>query len=689
MQASNKILLFFLILFALHLNSVNNFYLQDDSLKIKKDSLKNIQLEEISINAVRAERKLPVTETTLDQKEIEKNYTGQEMPVILARTPSFNWYSDGGNYTGYSYLRLRGIDQTRVNFTLNGIPLNEPEDQGAYFSNYPDFLNSVRSIQVQRGVGISTNGTASFAGSVNMESPSLFDSSYIDLTGSYGSYNTYRIALEGNTGILNKKMGFYARGSYTGSDGFRVNSGTQGQSFFLSGAYLAKKGILKFTGFAGLSKNQMAYLAIADSSLKTNYRENFLTKEEKDKFTQSLAMLQYIVPLGKNSFLNTSAYYTFLEGGYNILFSPDLYNFSVRSNFYGGIINYQFQKNKLKINAGIHANDYSRSHYCFIQPKADSLLYKNTGHKNEFSSFIKIAYDIKRFTFFGDLQYRIAQFSYKADKSTPLNIQPVSWQFVNPKGGISYSINNKHILYASVGQTGREPTRNDLFAGYDNLDSLNYQEVGSLSHVKPETVTDVEIGTKLLFKKIKLDLDLYHMQFKNEIAAIGRLSYIGLPLRKNVASSYRRGVELNLIAEPFKGFFLSTQANISDNIIKSYTTDYDSITYKNVQPLLTPQIIINQSVDYTITKWLQAGLNARYLSESFLDNSNNKNYTVPSSLIFNASVSFTFLKKHSLNFMINNIVDTKYYTSGYLQGAEPCYFAMATRNYFVTLKLRF
>lgn len=688
MQKNSKIFLFLLLISCSALRSENIFLFADDSLKTKKDSLKKIQLEEVSINSVRAERKLPVTEATLEQKDIEKNYTGQEMPVILARTPSFNWYSDGGNYTGYSYLRLRGIDQTRVNFTLNGIPLNEPEDQGAYFSNYPDFLNSIRSIQVQRGVGVSTNGTASFAGSVNMDSPSLFDSSYADLIGSYGSYNTYRLSLEANTGILNKKMAFYARSSFTGSEGFRINSGTQGQAFFLSAAYLAKKGILKFTGFTGLSKNQMAYLAIADSSLKTNYRENFLTKEEKDRFTQSIAMLQYIVPLGKYSFLSTSAYYNFLEGGYTILFSPTLYNFSVRSNFYGGIVNYQFQKNKLKINAGIHVNNYSRAHYSFVHPHDSMLIYRNKGHKNEFSSFIKLAYDVKNFTFFADLQYRVAQFSYTADKNTPLNIKPVTWQFVNPKGGISYTLNNKHVLYASLGQTGREPTRNDMFAGYDNLDSLNYIEVGNLSRVKPETVTDLEAGIKLLFKRIKLDLNVYNMQFKNEIAAIGQLSYIGLPLRKNVEESYRRGIELNMIAEPLKGFVLSTQANVSDNIIKSYTTDYDSVTYKNVQPLLTPQIIINQSIDYAFTKWLNAGINARYLSEAFLDNSNNKNYTVPSSLVFNASVGFVFLKKHSLNFMVNNITNTKYYTSGYVQGSQPYYFAMATRNYFVTLKLK-
>ncbi len=653
------------------------------------DSLKNIQLEEISVAAVRAERKLPVTEATLSKAAIEKNYTGQEMPVILAKTPSVNWYADGGNFTGYSYFRLRGIDQTRVNFTLNGVPLNEPEDQGAYFSNYPDFLNSVRSIQVQRGVGISTNGTASYAGSVNMESPSLHDSAYIELNSSYGSFNTYRVSPEFNTGLLKNRWAFYGRYSATGSDGFREHSGTQGQSFSFSGGYLAKKGVLKFTGFSGYSKNQMAYLAVADSSLKKNYRENDLTKDEKDLFKQSMAMLQYHVAVGKYSFLSASAYYTYLQGGYSILFLPDLYKYSVKSDFYGGIINYQYQKNALKINAGLHANNYTRYHYASVLPEQNVLLYKNSGSKNEFSSFVKLAYDIKKLTVFADLQYRIVQFSYAADKNTPLTIEPVNWQFINPKAGLSYALNNKQVLYASVGKTSREPTRNDMFAGYDNLDSLNYKEVGNLNRVKPESVIDIEAGVKLAFENLKLDLNIYAMEFKNEIAAIGQLSYIGLPLRKNVASSYRRGIELNLFYQPFKKLSFSTQANLSNNIIKMYTTDYDSVTYTNVQPLLTPQIILNQSADFNFTKWLSAGLSGRYLSSAFLDNTNNKNYKTPSSLIFNATLSIMFLKKCSINFMVNNITDQKYYTSGYVQGLQSYYYAMATRNYFVTLKLKF
>lgn len=400
-------------------------------------------------------------------------------------------------------------------------------------------------------------------------------------------------------------------------------------------------------------------------------------------------MLQYVVPLSRYSFLNTSAYYTYLQGGYGIAFGPDLYNYSVKSDFLGGFVNYQYKKDDLKVNVGIHANTYKRDHYAFIEPYQTVLLYKNTGQKEEFSSFLKVAYDINRLTLFADVQYRTAHFKYTSDPHQPINPGAISWKFINPKAGISYALKQNQVVYASVAKTGREPTRNDLFAGYDNLDSLNYLEVGSLNRVKPESVVDIEAGIKLNYRRIKCDVNVYNMRFKNEIAAIGQLSYIGLPLRKNVESSYRRGIELSLILIPIDKLSLSTQANFSDNKIKTYSVESDSITYKNVSPLLTPQVVINQMVDYSFTSWLKAGVGARYQSECYLDNSNRPSYTVPSSLILNASLSFVIFKVHSLNFMVNNLSNQKYYTSGYVQGTEAYYFAMAQRNYFVSLKLRF
>ena len=341
------------------------------------------QLESIVISSIRASDHMPVTESTLQQQQVKFNYAGQEVPVVLAQTPSVTWYSDGGHFTGYSYLRLRGIDQTRINFTLNGVPLNEPEDQGAYFSNYPDFLNNIQSVQIQRGVGTSTNGTGAFAGSVNFESPSLLDSAGVEMQVSAGSYNTWQLSPQFKSGLLKNKMAFYVRYSNARSDGFKEHSGTKGRTVFVSGGYFGRKSVIKFTAFNGMSKSEMAYLAVSETDLKSNYRLNYLGEDERDRFHQSLAILQHSLAISRNSYLLSTVYYNHLEGNYDIYFAPDMLNFAVRSNFLGGIINYQHEKEKIVLSAGLHAAQYQRHHFLRVKPNLNENLYFNTGEKRE------------------------------------------------------------------------------------------------------------------------------------------------------------------------------------------------------------------------------------------------------------------------------------------------------------------
>ncbi len=661
------------------------FWLPDSYFS--QDSVQKISLEEVAISIIRVKALAPFTESSLDEAQIQQQYFGQEMPVLLARTPSVTWVSDGGNFSGYSYFRLRGIDQTRINFTLNGVPLCEPEDQGAYFSNFPDFLSSIRSVQMQRGVGTSTNGTASFGGAVSLESVSLQDSAYTELNASIGSFNSYRLNGEFNTGVLPSKWAFYGRYSNTSSDGFREHSGSAGQSFFYSAAYFMPKALLKLTGFSGFSENQMAYLAAPDSLLKINYRANLLTRDEKDRFSQNLAMLQYSRQSGYHQ-LNATVFYNRLEGGYSIMFSPDLYRFAVASHYYGSLLSYQYQRQHFYLATGLNASSYARDHFSSILPAESTLLYLNTGHKQEFSSFAKLNYRLNRLNFYADLQYRLVYFRYEPDQFAGVGAQDINWQFFNPKAGVNYRFLHSR-LYLSFGKTSREPTRNDLFAGYDNLDSLNYPEIGTFSRVKPESVMDLEAGYKIDRTGIKGELNLYAMEFRQEIAAIGQLSYIGLPLRKNVAASYRRGLELNLLARINKHFRVSAQVNAGKNRIKSYTTDYDSLTYTNVKPLLTPELIANLGLIYQPVKTLELSLDGRYVSASYLDNTNNALYQVPEVFLLNAALRWQFLKNHSVELVANNLLNRKYYTSGYVQSGQSWYFAMATRSAFLTFKFRF
>lgn len=658
---------------------------------------KTTPTEEVIIQGIRAGELMPVSQKTLSKTDIERNYAGQEMPVLLTQTPGVNFYSDAGNAFGYSYMRLRGIDQSRINFTLNGLPLNEPEDQGVYFANFADFGNSLQSIQVQRGVGTSTWGTASYAGSVNFESINLAADTVpsAELQAGYGSFGSYRLSPEYSTGLLKNKMAFYGRYSRVYTDGYKYHSGTSAHSFFFSGGYFGKKDFVRFTGFSGHTKNEMAYVPVALSDIRQDPRTNYLTTDETDKFSQQVAQLQYTHQF--NSFLAVvaSGYYIHLQGGYDILFRPVLQRFSVASDFGGGILTANYAKNRLTASVGLHANTYRRDHFSGIHPTVSERLYTNTGYKSELSAFAKANYTWNRFHFFADAQLRSVAFRYVPEQRYSLPSLSTRWTFFNPKAGITYQLSNQWNAYVSAGKTSREPTRNDLFAGFDDLDTSNRSLIGDLTQVKPESVTDLELGTKLLLPSLTLQANVFAMEFRNEIAPIGQLSYIGLPLRKNVAQSYRRGVELDLQWKPVTHLTIGQNTAYMKAQIEEYTSDPDNRTYTDVTPLLSPQWILNQSVSYYIPfsaskpVGSEIELSSRYVSESFLANDNDSRFTTPAFHLLNLRISVRLLKYTRFTFMVNNLADKQYFTSGQVVEQTPYYFVQARRNYFLTLRFEY
>ena len=666
---------------------------KDQTLWTNKERLKIVliadtsTLEEVVINSVRASELAPITQTTISKKDIEQNYFGQEMPFILQKTPSIISYSDAGSYSGYSYFRLRGIDQTRINVTLNGVPLNEPEDQGVYFCNFSDFGNSIQSAQIQRGVSTSSFGTASYGGSINFESINLTRTKPgAELQTSYGSYNSYRISPEVYSGMKNG-WSFYSRYSHSKSDGFRYNSFNESNSLFFSGGYFGKKDVVKLTAFSGRAKNGMAYLATSESDLKQDLRTNYLSSDEKDDFGQEMTQLQWTREINNNWTNNTSVFYNHLKGDYDVKFdSASIYNFALESNFAGLINTVKYEKDGINFQLGANANTYSRTHNMSQKPFGSVLFYNNKGVKNEGAVFVKSSRSLNKLTIYSDVQFRIVNFTYHPEKSYQTSNKSISWNFWNPKVGFTYQFTPYLNAYASYGRTQREPTRTDMFAGYDDMDTSNQKEIGDLTRVKPEKVNDYEVGIRLNKNKIITQLNFYAMEFKNEIAAIGQLSYIGLPLRKNVESSFRRGVELDFSYNPIKNIRFTQNATLSYNRIKSYTTDFDSIEYKNRVPLLTPSFISNTSLDWT-HKFLSVGINARYLSSSYLDNTNT--LKVPGAEVFSGNVGLRINKNIKCNFIVNNIFNKTYYTSGYVQAGSPYYFAQTKRNYFVTLNYIF
>lgn len=596
-------IVYFLLLFAIQL------YSQVDSVVLKTE------LTELTvIGSIRADENTPVTLKNFDLPEIEKYSFGQDLPSLLNNTQSITTYSESG-YFGYTYFRLRGIDQSRINFTLSGIPLNEPEDQGVYFNNFVDFTNSIESMQIQRGVGTSTNGVASFGGSINFQSISLAEPK-IELQYSLASYNTNRYSLEYCTGIQNN-YSIYMRYSDVHSDGYKYNSANDSKSFYFSGGLFYSKDIFTFTSFYGHQQNQMAYLATSIYDIEIDPRTNYSSPDERDDFKYFFNSFQYIRQLNINTTMTASLFYIKLDGNYDYLYSPDMYNYRLNSDFYGTMLSVNYKYNNWRVDGGVGLTYYNRNHTSIIKP-IEKNLYDNTGYKNEASAFTKISYDLDEATFYGDLQFRNVRFTYIDD----IKIEPVMWNFLNPKIGFLYRLNTDITFYSSIGMTQREPNRLDMLQGYDDIDEFNYVDVGDLSQVKPEKVIDIEGGLKFDYDRIKFDINGFSMQFENEIAAIGQLSQVyGLPLRKNVPRSSRNGIEIDVLWRVTDKFIIENNTTFMTANIDEYTTEYDDMVYTNVTPLITPNTISNTRFNYDL-KYFNVSVIGKYVSQSYLDNEN-------------------------------------------------------------------
>ena len=491
----------YIILFHLIIISREQLKAQDTLQRENKKTLPS------AIVSYQADKVTPITFQNISSKDLKTKSTGQEPSFLLSETPSITNYSDAGSGQGYSYFRLRGIDQTRINMTLDGVPLNESEDQGAYFSNYPDIFNSVSKIQIQRGVGTSKNGVASYGGSIQLFSPNLSDSNQTSFGLGYGSFNSSRTFVEYKSGLKNRKA-IYVRASQVYSDGYKCNSSNNSKSVFIGSGLFYKKSTWKMNLLAGHQQNQLAWLGVSDSLISLDRRSN-ANKNERDQFTQCLAQLQNIWRPNNASSIQSSVYYTFLNGNYDFNLNSflglpstnELYNYAFQSNLIGFFSNYTFSKKHINWTSGIHGNIYNRQH--IGSEKTLGRLYKNTGYKNELSAFSKAVYTYKRYTFFADIQYRYSSFDYKGTAA----FDKMQWQFINPKAGFCVEVKPNAMFYYSIGSTGREPTRNDMFGGNDDLlvDSLGN---AILSIKTPEIVLNHELGFRHQSRKLNFNLNL-------------------------------------------------------------------------------------------------------------------------------------------------------------------------------------
>lgn len=658
----------------------------------RADSTRAHELGRVIISAVRAAPTAPISRGTINREEVEQRYFGQDVPLLLqGATPSLTAHSETGTYWGYSYIRLRGVDQSRINLTLDGIPLNDPEDQVLYFADFPDLANSIQSVQVQRGVGTSSNGTAAYAGSINMETISPADGpARGGVTLEAGSFGSRRIAADYTTGLLPGRLAFHGRISALETDGYRHHSGVRGRSAFVSGGYFGDRDILKLTATAGYMRDTMAYLGVSEAELAVDRRSNPLSPRERDGFGEQLAALSYTRLLGPSTSLATTVYRISASGDYDVVVDS-LWNFNLDFTWYGVTSAWSYDQGNARVDLGVNANIYSRDHYAYEHPELATPLYFNTGHKRDQSGFAKVSYTLGRATLFGDVQARHANFSYTPDPDAGLARMSTSWAFLNPKAGITYELSEPLSVYASYGRNSREPARGDMFAGEDDLDAAMAASLGGLDRVRPETVHDLELGARYEGRTLRVQGNLYSMDFRNEIAPIGALTINGSPLRQNVGRSFRRGVEMDALYRGLPRLVLGGNVAISHNRIREFTdmSGDSPVTYHDVAPLLTPSFQGAARARLTVTPSLELGVEGRYQGESYLQNTGDRRFMLPASGNLDASISWQLphAARSSLVVRGSNLTDSRSYGSGYASDGVAYYFVNPPRNVFVTLRV--
>lgn len=661
-----------------------------DSARARADSSQ--PLERVIVNAIRGSGSAPLSATTIKRSTITNRNFGQDVPLLLqGAAPSLTAYSESGVNWGYSYMRLRGIDQSRINITLDGVPLNDPEDQVLYFADFPDLSASIQSVQVQRGVGTSTAGTASFAGSVNFETTALATRKREgEAQLQMGSFGSRRAMLSYSTGLSPSRFALNARVSAQQTNGYRYHSGVYGYAGFLTAGYFGDRDIVKLTATAGLMRDTLSYLAERAEDLRNDRRLNSLAPNELDSFGEQLVSLSYTRLVSANTSLSATGYRLSAAGNYDVAYDGSLYNYGLDFATYGVTSALHREQGNFKLDAGVNASTYARDHQAALRPTLSTLLYDNTGHKQEVSAFAKGALVQGRATWFADVQLRRPSFRYEPSAAAGIDERDISWFFVNPKAGVTIKSTDRVSVYASYGVTTREPTRSDMFAGADDMDASNVADIGDLTRVKPERVYNGELGVTFTSATAQLSANVYSMEFRNEIAKIGALSLTGSALRRNVGQTYRRGLEFDANWRPTSRVLLGGNATFSMNRIKTYTdSSGDSpVTYSDVPPLLTPSILTSQRGELTITKNVSLTFEGRYQNKSYLTNTGNEALLLPDYFVLDGSLRFA-IGNQALVIRGANLGDTKKFSSGYDNGDGPAYFILPPRSVFVTAQIRF
>jgi iron complex outermembrane receptor protein len=559
------------------------------------------------------------------------------------------------------------------------MPLNEGEDMGVYYSNFPDLLSSVNSIEVSKGSSISNNGTAGYAGSLNFESVDLTSPQHTTFYVGGGSFNTFKTNVEYNSGKVGK-WAINFRATHQQTDGYRDFAYNNSQSAFLKvGYYFNPKHTIDFLSFVGQSRNGQAWIGNTMEEIELNPRANGCTKDETDKFIQNINKIQYKGFIGDNALLTMSVYQNGLNGAYgfdldnymvkcvdpNCDITNIIYTYNLKHNMVGANTALKLFWDNASWTTGVNGSKFRRSHIGTYNID-DTEQWNNVGFKNDINFFTKAKFNINKLSILGNLQYRHATFDYDGD----IDFNKLYWDFFNWSAEARYTFNMSNVAYASVTKTHREPTRTDMFGGNEYYDGTLYAQ-------NPESVTDFELGFNHNSEKLSLNVNAFYMDFNNELILNGASGANGLPIRVNAANSYRSGIELSIDYKPFEWLRLVNNSSYSQN--KVIDGEY---TYNHV---MSPNWIVNQDVLFTHKNFI-CGLNAKYVSKRYIDLTNQ--YSLDDDFTLNLNLSYV-IKNTTIGCNINKIVSTNPYANAMLGANGALYFVEAPCNFFVDLTFKF
>ncbi len=661
-----------------------------DSLEGKK-----VVLDEVFVSAIRVTKESPVTFSNLTKEDIKPRNLGQDIPILMNFLPSVVTTSDAGAGIGYTGIRVRGSDATRVNVTINGIPYNDAESQGTFWVNMPDFASSTESLQLQRGVGTSTNGAGAFGASLNLLTDGFSEEAYAQISSSVGSFNSLRSNLKFSTGLLNDHVEVSGRLSKINSDGYIDRARADMDSYFLQGAFKDDNTLIKAILFGGHEITYQSWFGIDAATLESDRTFNpagIFTDEngdtqfydnEVDNYKQDHAQLLWNEQISDTWSTNIALHYTRGRGFFEQFREDDdfaTYGFEplnvngeevnttdlirrrwLDNDFYGAVFSANYVKDNLNLIMGGGWNKYEGDHFGEViwarfasNSEIRDRYYDDNSTKTDFNFYTKANYSIdEQWSLYGDLQYR--RVGYRAN-GEDTGIVDDTFNFFNPKAGVTFDLNRNNNFYFSYAVANREPNRNDYESG----------------NPRPEKLNDFELGWRYVSPDVQVNTNIYYMNYKDQLVLTGELNDVGAPLRENVGDSYRLGLEIDAAIRLSDKFSLQPNIALSTNKNQDFVFQRDGVLEElgNTNIAYSPNIIFGNMFMYSPTDTFQVSLLSKYVGEQYMGNIDAEASILDaySQTDFNVQYELKcdgFLKSIVFSGLVNNIFDAKFESNGY------------------------